>query len=44
MRDKGVRYDVAFSALKHWIPGDLNWAMLAEVGNLLKKGGPTIER
>lgn len=42
--DKGVRYGVAFSALKHSIPGDLNWATLAEVENLLKGGGLRIQR
>ncbi|MDO8682518.1 MAG: PfkB family carbohydrate kinase, partial [Armatimonadota bacterium] len=41
---KGVNYGVAFSALKHSIPGDLNWATLAEVENLLKGGGLRIQR
>ncbi len=31
-----VRYGNAFSALKHSIPGDFNWATLQEVENLLK--------
>jgi 2-dehydro-3-deoxygluconokinase len=42
--DKGVRYGVAHSALKHSIPGDLNWATLQEVEALLKGGGSRIER
>lgn len=41
---KGVNYGVAFSALKHSIPGDLNWATLAETEGLLKGGGLRIER
>jgi 2-dehydro-3-deoxygluconokinase len=41
---KGVNYGVAFSALKHSIPGDLNWATLAETEALLKGGGLRIER
>jgi 2-dehydro-3-deoxygluconokinase len=42
--EKGVNYGVAFSALKHSIPGDLNWATLQETENLLKGGGLRIER
>ncbi|MDO8587459.1 MAG: sugar kinase [Armatimonadota bacterium] len=42
--EKGVNYGVAFSALKHSIPGDLNWATLAETEALLKGGGLRIER
>ncbi|MCL6520040.1 MAG: sugar kinase [Armatimonadetes bacterium] len=41
---KGVDYGAAFSALKHSIPGDLNWATLEEVENLLKGGGIRIQR
>jgi 2-dehydro-3-deoxygluconokinase len=42
--DKGVKYGNAFSALKHSIPSDANWATLAEVENLLKGGGLRISR
>lgn len=41
---KGVKYGNAFSALKHSIPSDTNWATLAEVENLLKGGGLRISR
>ena len=41
---KGVDYGAAFSALKHSIPGDLNWATLEEVENLLKGSGSRIQR
>lgn len=41
---KGVDYGTAFSALKHSIPGDLNWATLEEVETLLKGGGSRIQR
>ncbi len=41
---KGVDYGVAFSAIKHSIPGDLNWATLDEVETLLKGGGSRIQR
>jgi len=41
---KGVDYGAAFSALKHSVPGDLNWATLEEVENLLKGGGTRIQR
>jgi 2-dehydro-3-deoxygluconokinase len=41
---KGVDYGTAFSALKHSIPGDLNWATLEEVESLLKGGGSRIQR
>jgi 2-dehydro-3-deoxygluconokinase len=37
--EKGVRYGNAFSAIKHSIPGDLNWATLKEVEDLIKRGG-----
>lgn len=42
--DKGVKYGVAFSALKHSVPGDLNFATLEEVETLLKGGGLRISR
>ncbi len=42
--DKGVKYGNAFSALKHSIPSDANWATLPEVENLLKGGGLRISR
>jgi len=41
---EGVRYGVAFSALKHSIPGDLNWATLEEVERLIKSPGLRIAR
>lgn len=41
---KGVDYGTAFSALKHSIPGDMNWATLEEVESLLKGGGSRIQR
>ena len=41
---KGVDYGTAFSALKHSIPGDLNWATLEEVENLMAGGGSRIQR
>lgn len=39
-----VRYGVAFSALKHSMPGDFNWANLAEVESLLKSSGLRVAR
>lgn len=41
---KGVDYGTAFSAIKHSIPGDLNWATLEEVENQLKGSGSRIQR
>jgi 2-dehydro-3-deoxygluconokinase len=41
---KGVRYGNAFAALKHTIPGDLNWCTLEEVENQLKGAGLRISR
>lgn len=41
---KGVDYGTAFSAIKHSIPGDLNWATLDEVETQLKGGGSRIQR
>lgn len=42
--EKGVRYGTAFSALKHSIPGDLNFATLADVDSLLSGSGTRIQR
>jgi len=39
-----VRYGNAFSALKHSIPGDFNWATLQEVENLLKGASLRVAR
>jgi 2-dehydro-3-deoxygluconokinase len=41
---KGVRYGNAFAALKHTLPGDLNWCTLEEVENQLKGAGLRISR
>ena len=41
---KGVDYGTAFSAIKHSIPGDLNWATLEEVENQLRGSGSRIQR
>ncbi|MGQ9629961.1 MAG: PfkB family carbohydrate kinase [bacterium] len=41
---EGVRYGVAFSALKHSIPGDLNWANKEEVERLIKGASLRISR
>ncbi|MCX8053061.1 MAG: sugar kinase, partial [Armatimonadetes bacterium] len=41
---KGVDYGTAYSALKHSIPGDLNWATLEEVENQIKGAGSRIQR
>ncbi len=42
--DAAVRYGVAFSALKHTNPGDLNWATLAEAEGLLKGASLRVAR
>ncbi len=42
--DAAVRYGNAFSALKHSIPGDFNWATLQEVENLLKGASLRVAR
>ena len=42
--DKGVKYGNALAALKHTIPGDLNWATLEEVEAQLKGAGLRISR
>ena len=39
-----VRYGNAFSALKHTMPGDFNWATLAEVEQLLKGASLRVSR
>jgi 2-dehydro-3-deoxygluconokinase len=35
----GLKFGLAFSALKHTTPGDLNWATREEVEELIKSGG-----
>jgi 2-dehydro-3-deoxygluconokinase len=42
--DKGVKYGNAYSALKHSMPGDTNWATLREVETLLKSASLRISR
>ena len=42
--DAAVRYGNAFSALKHSMPGDFNWATLAEVESLLKGSSLRVAR
>lgn len=42
--EKGVKYGVAFSALKHSIPGDLNWSTKEEVEAQIKGAGLRISR
>lgn len=41
---KGVDYGVAFSALKHSIPGDINWVNREEVESQVKGAGLRISR
>jgi 2-dehydro-3-deoxygluconokinase len=41
---KGVDYGVAFSALKHTFPGDINWSTLAEVEAQVQGAGLRIAR
>ena len=41
---KGVQYGNAFAALKHTLPGDLNWCTQEEVENQLKGVGLRISR
>lgn len=41
---KGVTYGVAYSALKHTVPGDFHWATLEEVEALVKGAGLRIQR
>jgi 2-dehydro-3-deoxygluconokinase len=40
----GVKFGIAFSALKHSTPGDLNWATREEVEELMKGGGARVQR
>lgn len=42
--EKGLKYGNAYSALKHSIPGDTNWATLTEVQNLIKSASLRISR
>jgi 2-dehydro-3-deoxygluconokinase len=42
--EAAVRYGNAFSALKHSMPGDFNWATLAEVESLLKGSSLRVAR
>ena len=42
--EKGVQYGNAFAALKHTVPGDLNWCTLEEVEAQLKGAGLRISR
>ena len=42
--DAAVRYGNAFSALKHSMPGDFNWATLQEVESLLKGANLRVAR
>ena len=42
--EAAVRYGVAYSALKHTNPGDLNWATLAEAEGLLKGASLRVAR
>ncbi|UCD70823.1 MAG: sugar kinase [Syntrophobacterales bacterium] len=42
--EKGVQYGIAFSALKHTFPGDLNLTTQEEVETLLKGAGLRISR
>ncbi|MGD0694883.1 MAG: sugar kinase [Terriglobia bacterium] len=42
--DAAVRYGNAFSALKHSMPGDFNWATLQEVEGLLKGASLRVAR
>lgn len=41
---KGVDYGAAYSAIKHSIPGDLNWATLEEIESQVKGAGSRIQR
>jgi len=42
--EKGVRYGNAFAALKHTVPGDLNWCTVEEVETQMKGAGLRISR
>ena len=41
---RGLDYGVAFSALKHSIPGDINWCTREEVEALLAGQAPGVTR
>lgn len=40
----GLKFGLAFSALKHTHPGDINWATREEVEELMKGGGARVVR
>jgi len=40
----GLKFGLAFSALKHTTPGDINWATREEVEELMKGGGARVQR
>lgn len=40
----GLRFGIAFSALKHSNPGDINWSTRAEAEALVKGGGVRVQR
>jgi len=40
----GLKLGLAFSALKHTTPGDLNWATREEAEELMKGGGARVQR
>lgn len=42
--EKGLRYGNAYAALKHSIPGDINWSTLKEVEDQIKGVGLRISR
>ena len=42
--EKGLKYGNAYAALKHSIPGDINWSTLQEVENQIKGAGLRISR
>ena len=42
--EKGLKFGNAYSALKHSAPGDINWATLQEVENLIKSASLRISR
>ncbi len=42
--EKGLKFGNAYAALKHSIPGDINWSTLQEVENQIKGAGLRISR
>jgi len=42
--EKGLKYGNALAALKHSIPGDINWSTLQEVENQIEGAGLRISR